>query len=770
MKLVLYIKRLMRMLRFDWSFIVGYDFFISYRRSDASPYASGLARLLEKADFRCFLDDNEGVPGRPLTDRLRRALLRSRTLVVVASPELPQSPWVPQEIEIFGSTGRDIIPINIQGGLQKALQAEKRFKLLRERDALWIDEREEVGPGSEPSSHVIGKLQKSFDYQKANRRLRLIIGAVLSGLVGLGLAAFWQMRVAQERLAVSKSQALAADARRQAPSELYAALQTGIQAFDIRPSIEAQTALLECLNRAQRIKRILPCDDGGKAVGVTFSSSQPPRLAVASLVYGKNTTRTTVRVVDLDGELLRTVTVSGDARMLAFLDAATLSMIQGDRMHILDVNTGQMRETKVPPRANVGRGEPSANAPQSCPCEQRHPRGERYLMSAETKDRRLYAYTTEANEIIVFDRITGTCDEPLRAHTHNILAMAWSDDGRYLASAGAIADGDSRHGIILWDRKQVHPAARILRDLKPGEEGVTAISRDGASWLCAGSQSILWDDKSIPVPEKLAGASIRFATLREDGSEAAIADGEGNLLRLRKTANGIEMLATEKSPLALRGLFYSGTHLVGVDVEGRIRMDGLSPAVSARLQGKREVECVGKPASSGKVALVERDPNGLLFAAVIDLETGNECRSPVKMSDCGSFAYSPEKNLSILTSSDYEPAIIAALDCSSQSRQLLNPLRSESGLPTVLSDVAISADAKRMFARSDGRDLALFDLPSQRLLGVLATEDTSSLDVSRDGTRAVSVSHGRLIMWNLQPSRWKELSADLVGGGKSAVR
>src|ERR1700742_4551643 len=83
----------------SWSSLVGYDFFISYRRSDATPYAAALFRALREADFRCFLDDNDATPGQPLTDKLVSALQRSQVLLIVASPDLPLSTWVPQEVE-----------------------------------------------------------------------------------------------------------------------------------------------------------------------------------------------------------------------------------------------------------------------------------------------------------------------------------------------------------------------------------------------------------------------------------------------------------------------------------------------------------------------------------------------------------------------------------------------------------------------------------------------------------------------------------------------
>ena len=92
--------------RISWSVLAGYDLFISYRRSDAKQYATALFEALRRADFRCFLDDNDATPGKPLTSKLLWALNRSKVLLVVASPDLHLSTWVPQEVEIFARSKR----------------------------------------------------------------------------------------------------------------------------------------------------------------------------------------------------------------------------------------------------------------------------------------------------------------------------------------------------------------------------------------------------------------------------------------------------------------------------------------------------------------------------------------------------------------------------------------------------------------------------------------------------------------------------------------
>ena len=111
--------------RISWSVLAGYDLFISYRRSDAKQYATALFEALRRADFRCFLDDNDATPGKPLTSKLLWALNRSKVLLVVASPDLHLSTWVPQEVEIFARSV--MTDKNVSLGLHEYPSTERSF-------------------------------------------------------------------------------------------------------------------------------------------------------------------------------------------------------------------------------------------------------------------------------------------------------------------------------------------------------------------------------------------------------------------------------------------------------------------------------------------------------------------------------------------------------------------------------------------------------------------------------------------------------------------
>ena len=65
--------------------LLGYDFFISYSRSDSSSYARQLVEELRNRGYSSFLDTSELAPGQGLNRSLARALLRTSVLVVVGS-------------------------------------------------------------------------------------------------------------------------------------------------------------------------------------------------------------------------------------------------------------------------------------------------------------------------------------------------------------------------------------------------------------------------------------------------------------------------------------------------------------------------------------------------------------------------------------------------------------------------------------------------------------------------------------------------------------
>jgi hypothetical protein len=65
--------------------LFGFDFFISYARSDAAAYATKLAELLRAGRFRVFLDRSEFGAGPRFRSRLEKDLKASSTLILIVT-------------------------------------------------------------------------------------------------------------------------------------------------------------------------------------------------------------------------------------------------------------------------------------------------------------------------------------------------------------------------------------------------------------------------------------------------------------------------------------------------------------------------------------------------------------------------------------------------------------------------------------------------------------------------------------------------------------
>src|SRR5690349_7024615 len=97
--------------------IFGYDFFISYTWADGSQYAHSLYEKLKAQGFTIFLDDQEYARGDNWTLLGRRALKKTRQLILVATPCIHKSAPVLKELTAFEATSRRIIPIEIGDAL-----------------------------------------------------------------------------------------------------------------------------------------------------------------------------------------------------------------------------------------------------------------------------------------------------------------------------------------------------------------------------------------------------------------------------------------------------------------------------------------------------------------------------------------------------------------------------------------------------------------------------------------------------------------------------
>lgn len=756
--------------RVSWSALVGYDFFISYRRSDATPYAAALFETLRQADFRCFLDDNDATPGKPLTDKLQRALKRSKVLLIIASPDLPSSIWVPKEVEIFAKLKRDIILINVKDGMTLALASHTLGRLLN-KDALWIDEQFGIGPDDAPSSHVVGSVQKNFNHRRANRNLRLIAGMVTIALASFAAVAAWQWQTALSRLSVAQSQALAADARRLSPQEPFLAVRTAVAAFATSDTPDAETALLEGLSRIPSLKRFLPCAESQKAVGVAFADAGDGLLGYACVSYGRGITDTTLIVVDLDGFQKYTATVTGDARKFSFADGLHLRVEMSGRITLLDLQTGQFLASSTQPVQpsqvlNGSEAQQMLNG-MAANCVRRHPYSTRYFTSAISADRRLIAYTTEENQIIIADLIMGDCvGRPLEAHTHNVLAIAWSPTGRYLASAGAISDGDNNHGVALWDREQLSSLASVVYESNrlTGADPKFALSAEGSSWVCACGDQIIWDGRTVDWPTGADPGPASSVTMTPDGKETAFAHS-GRIVVIRRGSGDAKVELRQGPSAHVKALTYANGALYAQDE--KLNVWNVSGPTAAKVMAATlsvSVSCFDDSPAGPYFISEIFDPTGASHLELADINTGRikNFSVPSDADNCAALTFSPGAMTAVRTTAAYRPFLIVDVSRSPEFKRMSNPLRQSAGLQTVLRSARLSRDGRRLVASSNDSALAIFDLVSKRLIGAINLGEVRHVALASDGKSALVEGGGKILLADLDPVSWRRKARQLI--------
>ncbi|MEP3476419.1 MAG: TIR domain-containing protein [Hyphomicrobiales bacterium] len=182
---------------FDWIF--GYDLFISYSRIGWSEeYAVKLAEKLSSkpCDFTCFLDANSFERGLSWRVQGRRALRKSKKIILIITPGIIESEGVRDELKYNSKlkTKRKVVSlINIQNAWEEiCIDPENTalISLLADRNEKPSESlRYEESDNTRPSANVIDAINKDFDLQKEHtKRTRILSSAVVLLLVFLIIA------------------------------------------------------------------------------------------------------------------------------------------------------------------------------------------------------------------------------------------------------------------------------------------------------------------------------------------------------------------------------------------------------------------------------------------------------------------------------------------------------------------------------------------------------------------------------------------------------
>lgn len=214
--------------------LLGYDIFVSYSRRDALDYAKALVGALRAKGFRCFIDSGEMAGGEVLSASVERGLRRSRILVLVASRRaLLESLYVRNEIGVFSSFGRPIIPVNVAGVLRETLPLSPLRGVLVDR--IWVDDEASTLDAG-PSPNVVAEIERSFAFVRRSR-VRQAFATSLVIVFGLITAwALWQRYEAEysrQRAELQRDAALRSQSRFLADRSRAALARQDVEAAQI---------------------------------------------------------------------------------------------------------------------------------------------------------------------------------------------------------------------------------------------------------------------------------------------------------------------------------------------------------------------------------------------------------------------------------------------------------------------------------------------------------------------------------------------------------
>ncbi len=242
--------------------LFGFDFFISYGRRDAIPYATALEAALKNRGFRCFLDHKDMPPGQSLSATTRQGLSASRVLLLVATEAAMESRYVEEEVRAFHATARPVVAINLGGTLERTPVDIGVRALLG--DNIWFSEPG-INVSPAPSDSALASLVRSFTFTKESTKRQRWLVATVVVLLSLTIAASAASYIASQsrrealaraRLALSRQLAAQAQTYLAVQPDLAALLS--IEAHRVQDTVEARSALLAAVNERPRLLKTLP--------------------------------------------------------------------------------------------------------------------------------------------------------------------------------------------------------------------------------------------------------------------------------------------------------------------------------------------------------------------------------------------------------------------------------------------------------------------------------------------------------------------------------
>ena len=163
---------LRRVLEAPLSYVFGRDVFVSYSRRDAAAYAPALVLRLkdESPKLSFYLDQWSAPPGRRLPRALRRHVRWSRLLVVIITDGALCSGAVHQEIALYPTSRRNVVPVLVGEASTEIPWTEEPW--CRIHGVQPEIETVEALRAASPNAHVISRITQSISFVTQDRRLK----------------------------------------------------------------------------------------------------------------------------------------------------------------------------------------------------------------------------------------------------------------------------------------------------------------------------------------------------------------------------------------------------------------------------------------------------------------------------------------------------------------------------------------------------------------------------------------------------------------------
>lgn len=275
--------------RREWGAATHYDAFVSYSHGSDGAFAPGFQQRLEAfarrgrvtRALRVFRDDANLAANPNLWHGIEQALASSTWLVLLASPQAAESPWVGKEIEwwlrnrsveriLIGLTSGHLAWDGDAGGFDAASTIHPALRGVLAAEPRWIDLRavralpklddddprvqEALAEFAAPlrgveKDQLIGEHIRRQRRDKRRVRIALVVFMVLF-LVALtaGVLAFVQGRLATEEARVATARLLAATAVRTSPSDAARANLLASEGYRLHRDSQTVAALFQVVN------------------------------------------------------------------------------------------------------------------------------------------------------------------------------------------------------------------------------------------------------------------------------------------------------------------------------------------------------------------------------------------------------------------------------------------------------------------------------------------------------------------------------------------